>query len=197
MKLFYSPASPFARKVLVCAAEAGVAVETIPAAASPVARDLTVVGKNPLGKIPVAMLEDGAVLYDSRVICQWIGRQPGGEMLYPDSIYFDILRREALADGVMDALILSRYETVLRPEALRWDDWLHGQGEKVGSGLAAMEQEVLTVAGFDAGAVATACALGYLDFRFPDLNWRDGRPALTEWFDTVSARGSMDRTRPQ
>lgn len=203
MRLYHSPASPYVRKVMVVALEKGVAdrIELLPSAVSPVARDATVVASNPVGKVPTLLLDSGAALYDSRVICAYLDALVPDPALLPAAMEecFAAMTLEALADAVLDAALLARYETVLRPEALRWDDWVRGQMEKIDSGLAALETVWLDrLAGpLTLGTIAAACALGYLDFRFADKDWRAAHPRLADWFETVSARPSLQATRPQ
>lgn len=196
-QLFHSPASPYVRKVMVMAHETGQDVELLPSQASPVARDMTIAPHNPTGKVPTAMTPDGP-LYDSRVICQWLDAQHDGRRMYPADApaRWITLRREALADGLLDAALLARYEAVMRPEALRWPAWSEGQMAKIDAALDAMEQDSHAFDEVDAGTIATGCALGYLDFRFPDHDWRAGRAALAGWFDRFSQRPSMQETRP-
>ena len=202
MKLWYSPASPFARKVRICAIELGLGarVEQITVTVAPSKPNLELARENPLIKIPALKTDDSTVLYDSRVICEYLDALAGGGKLFPASgaARWQALRRQALGDGIMDAGILRRYELVLRPEALRWADWLAGQQAKVDHGLDAAERE----AGgwgeaLDIGHLTLACALGWLDFRFPDAGWRAARPQLGAWFARVSARPSLARTTPQ
>ncbi|WP_378946655.1 glutathione S-transferase [Mesorhizobium sp. ANAO-SY3R2] len=200
-KLFYSPASPYVRKVMVAAIERGVEdrIELLKAAASPIRRDNTIVSHNPTGKVPTAVLPDGRALFDSRVICQYVDAMAGSGVLYPSGErYFDVLTLEALADGLLDAAILLRYETMLRPDALRWTDWMQGQSDKIDSSLAALEGGALDTleASFHAGSIAVSCALGYLDFRFANRNWRASAPKLRSWFEAVSTRPSLSRTVP-
>lgn len=197
MKVFFSPFSPYVRKVMVVAHETGQKVETLDSAASPVARDETIVAQNPTGKVPTAILDDGAPLYDSRVITRWLDAQHDGTPMYPEGpALWTALRREALADGLLDAALLARYETVMRPAELLWQDWLDGQMAKIESSLDQLEAEAKDFEGVDAGLIAIACALGYLDFRFPDHDWRKDRPALDAWYAGFAERPSMRETRP-
>ena len=200
MKLFYSATSPYVRKVMVVAYETGQAdgIEKHGAAANPVKRDASVVAKNPTGKVPTMVLDDGSALFDSRVICQYLDAQHGGDRLYAEEgpERWRILRLEAIADGLLDAALLARYEIALRPEDKRWPDWLNGQMDKVNSSLDAMQNEVSGRKGVDAGLIAAGCALGYLDFRYGDLGWRNKRPALAAWYEAFSQRPSMQATVP-
>lgn len=202
MKLFYSATSPYVRKVMVCAIELGLdsRIERLPATVSPVSRDENVARANPTGKLPTMLLEDGTALYDSIVICEYLDSIAARPRLFPraPAERFRALREHALADGILDAALLARYETVLRPEALRWQPWLDGQLRKVASGLDVVEAECGGFGErFDIGTLALACALGYLDLRFPDLQWRTGRPAAARWFERASTRESLRDTVPR
>ena len=197
MKLFFSPASPYVRKCMALAAETGQEVEKLASAASPVDRDETIVAVNPTGKVPTAILPDGSSLYDSRAICRWLDAQHGGAKMYPEGeALWPVLRREALADGLLDAALLARYETVMRPADKLWPEWLAGQMAKIDSSLDAMEAEAVGFEGVDAGLIAIGCALGYLDFRFADHDWRGPRPTLAAWYDGFSRRPCMAGTAP-
>ncbi|EKF18278.1 glutathione S-transferase N-terminal domain-containing protein [Nitratireductor pacificus] len=200
MKLFYSPTSPYVRKVLVSAHEKGVAerIERLGCAANPINRDKTIVASNPSGKVPTLLLDDGRVLYDSRVICSYLDALTDTPRLMPaeGGERFAVMTLEALADAILDAAVLARYETAVRPRELYWDAWHAGQMEKIDSGLDALaEQWMALLAGpVNAGAIAAACALSYLDLRFPEKDWRAGRETLAGWFATFSERESMRMT---
>lgn len=201
MKLFYAPTSPFVRKVLVVAHELGLEerIERLPGAAHPVNRDPAIVAQNPLGQVPTFITDDGQVLYDSRVVCEYLNDQAGGS-LFPASgeARWRALTRQALGDGLMGAAILVRYETFVRPEDRRWDGWIDGQLDKVRTALAAIEREAASLGDqLDIGTITFGCALGYLDLRFADLGWRDGHPETARWFERFGARPSMAATRPQ
>lgn len=200
IRLFFSPASPFVRKVMVVAHERGVQIEKLASAAWPVKRDPNIVKHNPSGRVPCALLPDDSPLFDSRVICNFVDAQGTvGESLYPPGAdRFPVLTLEALADGLLEAALLHRYENVLRPEEKRWDDWSRGQMEKVDSALDDLEARWLPLlqSGFHAGSVATACALGYLDFRFAEKGWRSMHPRLAAWFAGAAERPSLAQTVP-
>ena len=201
MKLHTNPASPFGRKVKVAAIETGLfeRLELRNVQTSAVATDPELVDDNPLGKIPCLVLEDGQALYDSRVICEYLDTLHTGERLFPAEgpARWTALRRQALGDGLADAALLARYETALRPEPLRWSDWTEGQLAKVNRAIAQLEGEAAALTGrLDIGTIAIACALGYLDFRFPALVWRNTAPRLAGWFDAFAQRPSMHRTQP-
>lgn len=201
MQLYSSPASPYVRKVNVLAIEKGLAarIEDIATVLTPIAPDAALCDANPLGKIPALRLDDGRVLYDSRVICEYIDSLHDGTPALPASgdARFDVLTRQALADGLLDAAILTRYETFLRPEALRWPEWIEGQAAKIQRSLDAMQTQVADAGErFDLGDITFACALSYMDFRYADQDWRARREALAAWYEGVASRPSMQATIP-
>ncbi|MDF0599384.1 glutathione S-transferase [Psychromarinibacter sp. C21-152] len=199
MQLFDNPASPFCRKVQVLLRETGQLdeVETTYAVGHPLAPDRMPLAENPLGKIPCLVRDDGPALYDSRVICRYLdARGEGG--LYPEGRIWEVLTLEATADGIMDAAVLMIYEGRSRPEALRYPAWVDAQWDKIARALDALESRWMGhLAGrLDMGQIAVGCALGYLDFRLPDRDWRKGRTALAEWFEAFGQRDSMAATVP-
>lgn len=197
MKIFFSSASPYVRKVMVLAHETGLELEKLSQTVSPVDRDMSVVDRNPTGKLPTLILDDGSALYDSRLITRWMDEQHSAARMYPEAPeLWTVLRREALADGLLDAALLARYETAMRPEDKLWPEWLSGQMEKIESSLDQLEREAHSFGDIDAGLIAIGCAVGYLDFRFQGLAWRDHRPALHAWYRVFSSRASMLATRP-
>lgn len=201
MKLWYSPPSPFARKVRAAAIELGLAerIELVYTPVVPIEPNPALIPENPLVKLPALEAEDGAALYDSRTICEYLDALAGGGRLFPASgpARWDALRRQALGDGIMDAGILRRYELTLRPEALRWDDWLRGQQAKIDHALDAAEAEAGRWGeAFDIGHLTIACALGWLDFRFAGFDWRKTRAALAAWYEGVARRPSLAQTVP-
>ena len=201
MKLYHSTTSPYVRKVMVAAIELGLAdrIELVPAKVSPIVRTAPVIADNPLGKLPTLVADDGMVLFDSRVIAEYLDALVGGGRLIPASgaERWNALTDQALADGLLDAGLLERYETSLRPADKLWPEWRDGQHDKVMKALDRLER---TAAGFaprvDIGTIAAACALAYLDFRFPDLGWRTGRPQLAGWYAVFATRPAMTATAP-
>jgi glutathione S-transferase len=200
MKIFYAAASPFVRKCLVVAHELGVReqVELVPTNAHPIHRSAAIVAYNPLGKMPTLLVEDGTVLYASRVICEYLNSRAGGALIPPEGPQrWQALVDQSLGDGIMDAAILVRYEQAVRPESLRWPEWIAGQLEKVHSGLAQLEGRAASFQPrVDIGTIAIGCALGYLDLRFASLSWRERCPAAAAWFASFDERTSMSATRP-
>ncbi|RMP60812.1 hypothetical protein ALQ18_02113 [Pseudomonas marginalis pv. marginalis] len=202
MTLFHNPASPFVRKVRVLLIETGqqdrVALQgCMP---TPVSPDAQVVQGNPVGKIPALRLADGTVLHDSRVILDYLDYQHVGNPLIPrdGSARWRRLTLASMADGILDAAVLVRYETAMRPVEKHWEQWLEEQRNKIRRTLAELEQDAIAelTSHFDIAAISVACALGYLDFRHPDLQWRTANPKLADWYAEVSQRPSMLETQP-
>ena len=200
MKLHYNPASPYVRKVRVVALETGLMgdIELAEVSVTPTGPDAKLCSDNPIGKIPSLVRDNGDALYDSRVICEYLDGLHNGARLFPENgeARWTAIRRQALADGILDAAVGTRYETFLRPQALRWPDWVDGQMGKVRRSLDALERESLADT-LDIGTISVACALGYLDFRYPDEGWRDARPKLAAWYESFAARPSMIETSPE
>jgi glutathione S-transferase len=200
LTLHYSPASPYARKVMIVLHETGQLdqVELRLAGGSPVDPGTMPLAQNPLGKIPTLERPDGGSLYDSRVICRWLADRAGGALYPAAPRLYDSLVLEATGDGICDAALLVRYELVARPDALRWTAWADGQWAKIARSLDALESRWMGhLAGpFCIGQAAVVSALGYLDFRFADRNWRAGRPALADWAARVAERPSVKATVP-
>ena len=124
MQIHFSPASPFVRKVMVAAHELGLVdrLETLPSAAHPVNRDQSILARNPLGQVPTLVTDDGRTLYDSRVICEYLNDLGRGSLFPAGEARWRALTEQALGDGMLAAAVLTRYESVVRPEAKRWDD---------------------------------------------------------------------------
>lgn len=201
MKLLHSPTSPYVRKVLMLLHETGltdkVAVETV--ASTPIAENPTLTAANPLGRIPCLLRDDGPALFDSRVICQYLDSLHGGRTFYPAApALWTTLTLEALADGMLDSAVSGMYERRLRPADMQFAPWIDAQRGKVVRALDALE--TLWTAHLegppDAGALAVAATLGYLDLRYGDLNWRDARPKLAAWHARVAERPSYAATAP-
>ncbi len=201
MKLYFSQTSPYARKVRLAAAHLGLAdaIALVPATTTPIAEDAALAAANPLGKLPALVLDDGTALFDSRVIVEYLDAKAGGGLLPPasDPERWQTLRLQAIADGLLDAALLSRYEVALRPGEFLWRDWLAGQGRKIDRALAALEADLPRLeTGAALNAIAAACALGYLDFRFPDRGWRKAVPKLGAFYDAYAQSEAMALTDP-
>jgi glutathione S-transferase len=201
MKLYYSTASPFARKARVVARETGLdaRIEEVVTTVSPVKANVELGRDNPVMKVPTLALDDGTALFDSPVICEYLDGLHSGRKLFPPAgkARWNALRLQAAGDGILDAGILCRYETVLRPEPLRWADWIAGQTEKWHAGLDFLERSAGDLEGEPTiGGITAGCVLGWLDFRFGDDDWRSGRPNLARWYERFAARPSMQATIP-
>jgi len=200
MKLFHSDTSPYARKVMVVLHLTGQTgdVEIVPGSGTPMAPNEATCAVNPLGKVPCLVTDEGEAIYDSRVITRYLDHRAKGG-LYPEGdALFPVLTLEAEADGILDAALLAVYETRLRPDELRYAPWVQGQMSKIHRALGDLEGRSGRLGhDLDAGLIAVACALGYLDLRFPDLGWRDGRPGLAEWFAPVVETEAMQATQPK
>ena len=190
MKLLWSPPSPYARKVNICAALKGlegkierVATDSAPHQNPALQRD------NPLAKIPTLILDDGMRIFDSHVICEYLDAVGSGPALFPKEIAARArtLTLAALGDGVLDAALLLVYEKRFRPEAMWYAPWQERQQHKIDGALDWLEANVPNWTGSpDYGHVTIACALGYLDLRH-EGKWRASHPKLVAWLDTFAA----------
>lgn len=198
-----SPASPFGRKVKLAAEVLGLKSRLIVEDTKTTDPDDAIRQQNPLGKIPALILEDGTVLYDSRVIVEYLDHLAGGGGIIPiGEARFPVLCMQSLADGIMDAALLEVYESRFRPKECRFKDWTDYQAAKVTRALTALEDAppppLSQPSDADAGNIALACALGYLDLRFGGL-WRDSYPKLVAWlesFEAAVAGYATTRTAP-
>lgn len=200
MKLFHAPASPFVRKVMVLLHEAKAAdrVTLVPVAGNPLDPGTLPVDRNPLGKIPALERPDGPTLYDSRVITRYLDDLLTAGLYPVVPRHWDTLVVEATADGIAEAAVLIRYELHVRPETSRSPDWAAAQGQKIARALMAVEERWMShlFGPLDMGQIGLGCALGYLDFRLADRDWRHTCPQLATWYETFKARPAMQATAP-
>lgn len=202
MKLFYSPASPYARTVRAAAIELGLAdrlalevTEVVPTRPN----RAYAAAHHPLRKIPALLLDDGTTIYDSGVVCEYLDSLAGGGRLIPREgpDRWRVLTNFKLAQGMCDAAILMRYEVAVRPQEYRWPLWIDDQWDRVESGLhwfsrnGAELDEPLNLAHLALGSL-----LGYLDFRMAERAWRTRFPLLHEWFERIERRPSLQQTQP-
>jgi glutathione S-transferase len=193
MKLLGAPASPFVRKVRVLALELGLSLDF---EAVSTATSVELVQANPLSKIPTLIRDDGAPLFDSPVICDYLNTLAGGALVpAAGEARWRALTLEALADGLCDAAVWRRGE-LARAEDDRHEDALTKQAKVVERALDSLEAQVETFTSFGVGEIAAACAVAYLDFRFPTEPWRPTRPKLAAGFARVADRASMVATAP-
>lgn len=189
LSLYSRPPSPFGRKVLAAAELLGLTdrldIYTPDDTDAPH-------GAAPLGKIPVLGLEDGRLLYDSRVILEYLDSLAGGGRIIPavnhsgGDARFEALRQAALADGILEAALLVVYEGRYRPDLEPYEPWLDFQRRKIGRGLADSAANPPSVGTITVGAIGLACALEYIDFRKP-YDWRSEFPALIDWLAGFNA----------
>lgn len=201
MKLYYSPTSPYVRKVTVLALETGLdgRIERLPSPTTPVDQNPEVAKANPVAKVPTLVTDDGLHLFDSRVICEYLDTLHDKPKFFPAAgpARWVALRQQALGDGLLDAALLARYEGFLRPEDKRWETWAEGQMKKVRGALAEIEALAPSLGDrVDIGTVSMACALGYLDFRYGHLDWRKTYPQAAAWAARFFERPSLKATVP-
>jgi glutathione S-transferase len=198
LQLRYSPLSPFVRKVLVFAHETGLAdqIELIPTDVW--ASDSDIVRDNPLGKVPALIGPDGTFI-GSLLCCEYLDTLHAGKRLIPiaPAERWPALQLHALADGVMEAAVAHVIERLRRPAALVHDGYLERQTAKIRRTLHALQIAVPIVSErVDIAAITISCALGYLDLRLPQLEWRRDHPTLALWNATFSSRPSLAMTTP-
>lgn len=196
MKLFYSPASPYARKVRAVAVEAGLdgRLELVTAAPLDSADPLHAV--NPLGRVPALVTEEGNWLVDSPVICEYLDYM-GGSGLFPPAgeARWEALRLQALGDGLMDSSVPWRQE-LMRPEDERSAEWLARREQQVRATLHYLEHSPGSLGHWNIGTLSVACAWDYLHFRFGDHGWSAQFPTLAVWYDRVKSKPSLAQTQP-
>jgi len=193
MRLLHSPTSPFACKVMACAIARGIEerITLVPTSTD----NPALAEHNPLGKVPCLITDDGAALFDSRVICEFLDTISDVYPMFPEhGARVRALRFQALGDGIADALVLRRAEGARPADPARTQSIAH-QTQKVARSLAFLEQEVPALH-VDIGAIAVACALGYLDLRFAHEPWRAAHPKLAAWYAEIAQRPCLARTIP-
>jgi glutathione S-transferase len=201
MKLHWSPRSPYVRKVMACAIELGIEnrlekVRTVVAMTKP---HLELMRDNPLGRLPTLVTDEGMVLFDSIVICEYLDGLAGGKLFpAPGPARLQALRWHALGDGMLDTCILWRNERD-KPLERQTPEWLGNFEMKARNALDFLEKDAAALEGapLGIGHLTIGCALGYLDFRFTDIHWRESRPAIAAWYGRIAERPSMKQTLPQ
>ena len=199
MKLVYSPPSPFVRKVTTLIYHANLAdrIELINVKTTALSVAEEARAANPLGKIPIMILEDGNAIFDSRVITRYLDNFAGSN-LYPQDKIYDILTLEALADGIMESAVSITYESKLRPQNEQSPSWMEAQWSKGLHSIKALDDgEFKAMDGeMNMGQIAVACALGYLDFRHNARQWRLGHSNLASWNDKMIKLPALIKTIP-
>lgn len=200
MRLYFAASSPFARMVTATLHETDqfAGVELVSVYGSPLDPGSMPIAHNPLGKLPTLERDDGPAIFDSRVICRYLNHRAGAGLYppMPRGVETEVL--EATAHGIAEATLQMLYEKRLRPEEKRVPDYVAGQWNKITRAVQMVPRRWLShLAGpVDGGQIALGCALGYLDFRFSDHDWRALSPSLADWFAGFSERPSMQATRP-
>ena len=202
MKIYGDIISPFVRMTIVTAHEVGLGdkVQHVVEPVKPTEVNEKLAKINPIGKIPVLETDHGHGVYDSRVIIEYLCHAAGNQDLIPhDGVKrFRVLTLLALAQGLADAAVAYRYETAARPQGLQWEDWMKRTMARINAAMDDLEtnwQDAL--AEVNAGSLAAAVTLSYIDFRLGDLGWRTNRPELAAWHAAFSQRGSMVKTALQ
>jgi glutathione S-transferase len=196
MKLAYSAASPYVRKVTACAIKRGIndKVERMKIATT----DPALLPLNPLSKVPTLVTDDGMSIYDSPVICEYLDSVGSAPKLFPPAgpARWKALVQEALADGILDATQPRRREIALPQDEGR-KTYIAQQQGKVKTALAQLEKDADKLGNLDTiGEITIGCALGYLDFRYANEPWRAGHPKLTAWYEKVVKLPALAETMP-
>jgi len=196
MKLWYSPASPFVRKVLVFAHEAGLADSIALVPGDVWAAETAVIKDNPLGKVPALLTPDG-VFAGSYLCCEYLDSLHAGARLIPPDPRerWPVLQLHAFADGIIEAAVATVIEQLRRPKEFVYQGMLERQSARINRTLDRIATMALPQTA-DIATITLGCALGYLDFRMPQLHWRDRRAALKLWYEPFAARKSMQATLP-
>lgn len=201
MKLTFSPASPFARKVRIAAIETGLIdkIELTPATVAPAQPNEEYSKITPLRKLPVLILDNGDVLLDSYVIVEYLDELAGGGKLIPTSgpERWRVKSDHSLLQGMLDSMLLCRYEGMVRPEPLRWKAWSDDHWSRVWAGMARFENKPEVLSGpFNIAQIGLVCVLGYADFRFADCGWRKAFPKLDAFHQKMLERPSVKISVP-
>ena len=199
MRLLHSPTSPFVRKVVVLAHEAGLIEKITLIPTNPWDENTTITKLNPLAKIPVLLLDDDTPIFDSKLIARYLlDKASNKEMLLPESAQILHMQLEAVADGMAEATVNRFLELNRRPPEKQMEYWLQRYQTSITRSLAWFEERHKSFSSnFTFGALAVAVALSYVDLRYPELNWHDSCPGLSAWHRGVTKRASMQATAPK
>ena len=201
MKLTFSAASPFARKVRIAAIELGLIdrIEFVPTTVAPAQANDEYSNITPLKKLPVLILDDGNVVLDSYVIVEYLDELAGGDKLIPASgpERWKVKSDHTMLQGMLDSMLLCRYERMTRPQALQWQGWADDHWNRAWRGMARFngKPEVLSRP-LDIVQIALTCVLGYADFRYPDCGWRKAYPQLDAFHARMLERPSVKISLP-
>jgi glutathione S-transferase len=198
MKLFYSPTSPYVRKVVACAIARGIDARIERVTTNPHLSPAALIAANPLSRVPCLVTDDGLGLFDSPVICEYLDSIGEAPPLFPRADSpgrWQALRLQALGDGMLDAAVARRMEQAKPLDDARGTFMARQKGVVVQS-IAMLEAAVPGPA-IEIGGLAIACALGYLDFRFAAEPWRPAAPQLAAWFTQISEHPALALTVPK
>ena len=201
MKLTFSPASPFARKVRITAIELGLIdrIEFVPTTVAPGTPNEEYSKIYPMKKLPALILDNGDIIVDSYVIVEYLDELAGGGKLIPASgaVRWKVRSDRSLLQGVLDSMLLCRYENMVRPEALRWKAWSDDHWNRAWKGMSRFEQQPdMLSRPLDISQIALTCVLGYADFRFADCGWRKAYPKLDAFHQKMLERPSVKISQP-
>jgi glutathione S-transferase len=201
MKLTFSPASPFARKVRIAAIETGLIdkIEFVSATVAPGQANEEYSRITPLKKLPVLILDNGDVILDSYVIVEYLDELAGGGRLIPTSgaERWKVKSDHSLLQGMLDSMLLCRYEGMVRPEPMRWKAWSDDHWNRAWTGMARFENKPEVLSGpFNIAQIGLVCVLGYADFRFADCGWRKAYPKLDAFYQKMMERPSVKISAP-
>jgi len=196
MKLTFSPASPFARKVRISAIELGLIdkIEFVPATVVPGQANDEYLRINPLKKLPALILDNGDVIIDSYVIVEYLDELAGGGKLIPASgpNRWKVKSDHSLLQGMLDSMLLCRYEKMVRPQGLQWQAWSDDHWNRAWTGMARFDKQADVLSRpLDIAQIALTCVLGYADFRFADCGWRKAFPNLDSFHERMLNRPSV------
>ena len=199
MKIYGDLISPFVRMTLVTAQEAGLGgrVQHVTEAVRPTEVNAKLARLSPLGKIPVLETDHGHGIFDSRVIMEYLCHVAGNSTLIPDDGVkrFRVLTLLAIGQGLADAAVAYRYETAMRPQGTQWQDWIARSRARFAATFDELDANWMdTLAEVNAGSIAVAVTLSYIDFRLGELGWREGHGRLAAWHEGFSRRESMVKT---
>lgn len=199
MKIYGDLISPFVRMTVVAAHEVGLGekVQHVVEAVKPTEVNAKLAALSPIGKIPVLETDHGHGVYDSRVIIEYLAHVAGNTSLIPHdgAKRFRVLTLQALGQGLSDSAVAYRYEVAVRPKGLQWEDWMARTEARLHATFEELEANWMDVLSeVNAGSIAVAVSLAYIDFRLPDIHWRSGHPKLGHWHQSFSGRESMLKT---
>jgi glutathione S-transferase len=196
MRLFITPASPFARKCRIVVREKGLEGMVEDVVADPWNDDPRLLEVNPIAQVPALITDDGLTLTDSPLICAWLDAYSGRPRLVPEGdAYWRVRRAETLADGILEMTVKIVLER-RRPEDERSAAWIDRWTRGIRRSLEIAERRELEPEPFDLGVISLGVVGPYLDFRLPDLAWRDEHPRLAAFCDTLAKRPSFQATVP-